>query len=125
MDGSARNDIKKLRSRNGVMITLDDANGREKLVLETPGGQKVTLEDGPGKIEIADSNGNTVTLNSSGVSVQSGGTVQVQASTVTITASSVSVNAGMATFSGTVQAQCFIGTSVIGATYTPGAGNIW
>ncbi len=125
MDGAGRNEVKKLRSRNGVMVTFEDKQSQEKLIIETPGGQKMTLRDGPGSVEIVDSNGNTVTLNSSGVSIQTSGTLQVQASSVTINAGSVSVNAGIATFSGTVQAQTVIATSVVGATYTPGAGNIW
>lgn len=125
MDGAGRNFVKKLRSRNGVAITLDDTDGRETLVLETPGGQKVTLQDGPGQIEVRDSNGNTVTLNASGVAVQSSGAVTVQASSVTITAGTVAVNAGMSTFSGAITAQSVITPSVVGTTYTPGAGNIW
>ncbi len=125
MDGAGKNDVKKLRSRNGVAITLDDTSGQEKLVLETPAGQKVTLQDGPGQIEVADANGNTITLNASGVTVQSSGAVTIQSSTVTITAGSVAVNAGMSTFSGAIQAQSVITTSVVSATYTPGAGNIW
>lgn len=125
MDGAGRNDIKKLRSRRGVTLTLDDTQGREKFVVETPGGQTVTLKDGPGSIEIADSNGNTVTLNTSGVSVQTSANVQVQASAVTVNAGSVSVNTGVATFSGVVQAQTVIASSVVSASYTPGAGNVW
>jgi uncharacterized protein involved in type VI secretion and phage assembly len=125
MDGAEANDIKKIRSRNGVAITLDDKPGQERFVVETPGGQTITLKDGPGSIELADANGNIVTLDPAGVSVQSSGTVQVQASSVTVTASSVTVNSGIATFSGTVQATTVIATTVIGASYTPGAGNIW
>ena len=37
----------------------------------------------------------------------------------------VTVNAGMSTFSGVVQADTAITNSVISASYTPGAGNIW
>jgi hypothetical protein len=37
----------------------------------------------------------------------------------------VSVNAGMSTFSGVVQCDTLISNTVISATYTPGAGNIW
>ena len=125
MDGAGKNYVKKLRSRNGVAITLDDTDGKEALTLETPAGQKITMQDGPAQIEVTDSNGNTVTLNASGVTVQSGGVVTVQGSSVTITAGSVAVNAGMSTFSGVVQAQSVITPSVVGATYTPGAGNIW
>lgn len=119
------NAIKKLRSRNGVTVTLDDTDGQEQLILETPGGQKITLKEGPATVELTDSNGNTVTLASSGVSVQSSGSVEVQASSVTVNAGSVTVNAGTATFSGTVQANTVIATSIVGSTYTPGAGNVW
>ena len=45
-----------LRSRNGVKLTMDDKNGEEKFILETPGGQKITMKDGAGSIEIVDSN---------------------------------------------------------------------
>jgi uncharacterized protein involved in type VI secretion and phage assembly len=125
MDSSGSNEIKSLRSRNGVKVTLDDASGQEKLLLETPGGQMLQLKDGPGVVEISDSNGNSVTLDSGGVTVNASAAVTVQASTVEITAGSVTVNAGMSRFSGCVQADTLIATSVVGTTYTPGAGNIW
>jgi uncharacterized protein involved in type VI secretion and phage assembly len=47
MDGSGNNYKKIMRSRNGVKVTLDDQDGKEKFICETPGGQKVTLKDGP------------------------------------------------------------------------------
>jgi uncharacterized protein involved in type VI secretion and phage assembly len=125
MDSAEKNHIKKIVSRNGVAVTLDDHDGQEQFIVETPGGNSITLKDGPGSIEVKDSNGNTVTLDSSGVSVQTSSTVQVQASSVTVTASDVTVNAGMATFSGTVQCSTLIATSVVGTSYTPGAGNMW
>jgi uncharacterized protein involved in type VI secretion and phage assembly len=125
MDGAGNNFKKKLRSRNGVAITLDDNDGREQLILETPGGQKVTLKDGPGSVVIEDSNGNSVKLESSGITLQSSAKVTIQASTAEITAGSVSVNAGMSRFSGVVQADTVITNSVVSASYTPGAGNIW
>ena len=52
MDGGGKNYKKVLKSRNGVTVTLDDTDGQEKLILETPGGQKLTLKDGPGAITI-------------------------------------------------------------------------
>lgn len=126
MDGSGQNYVKALRSRNGVKITLDDHDGQEQLILETPGGQKVTLKDGPGQIELQDSNGNSVKLETAGVTVTTSAKVTVNAgASVEINAASVTVNAAMATFSGVVQATTVIATSVVGTTYTPGAGNIW
>ncbi len=125
MDGAGNNNIKTLRSRNGVKVTLDDQDGQERLVLETPGGQSVTLKDGPGAIELVDSNGNSVKLETAGITVQASAKVTVSASAVEVSAGMVTVNAGMSKFSGVVQADTVITNSVVSASYTPGAGNIW
>ena len=125
MDGSGRNAKKVLRSRNGVKVTLDDSDGQEQLILETPGGQKVTLKDGPGAIEIVDANGNSVKLESAGITVTSSSKVTVNASTAEISASMLTVNAAMSKFSGCVQADTMLTNSIVSASYSPGAGNIW
>jgi len=125
MDGGGENNIKSIRSRNGVKVTMDDTNGSEALTLETPGGQSMTLKDGPGVVEIVDSNGNSIKLESSGITVTSSAKVTVNASSVEVSAGMVTVNAGMSKFSGVVQADTVITNSVVSASYTPGAGNIW
>lgn len=125
MDGGGENNVKTLRSRNGVKISLDDTSGQESLRLETPGGQTITLKDGPGSIELIDSNGNSVKLESSGITVTSSAKVTINASTVEVSAGMVTVNAGMSKFSGVVQADTVISNAVVSASYTPGAGNIW
>lgn len=125
MDGGGQNNRKVLRSRNGVKVTLDDTSGTEQLILETPGGQKVTLADGPGSILIEDSNGNSARMDSSGITLTAAAEVTVNAASVTVSAATVSVQAGMSTFSGVVQADTVITNSVVSASYTPGAGNIW
>ena len=121
---AAGNNKKLLRSRNGVTITLDDEDGQENFTMETPGGQKLTLKDGPGSVEIADSNGNSVTLESSGITVNASAKVTINASTVEISSGVVTVNAGMSKFSGVVQCDSLITNSVVSNSYTPGAGNI-
>jgi len=126
MDGSGNNYKKILCSKNGVKITLDDTDGQETMILETPGGQKVTLKDGQNSVEIDDSNGNSVTLGTSGITVNASSTVTIQAGgQVEVTASQLTVNAGMSQFSGVVQCDTIIATSVVGTSYTPGAGNVW
>jgi uncharacterized protein involved in type VI secretion and phage assembly len=125
MDGSGNNYKKEIRSRNGVKVTLDDQDGQEKFICETPGGQKLTLKDGPGAVEIVDSNGNSIKLESAGVTVTASAKVTVNASTVEVSASMVTVNAGMSKFSGVVQCDTLISNSVVSSSYTPGAGNIW
>jgi uncharacterized protein involved in type VI secretion and phage assembly len=125
MDGSGNNYKKVLRSRNGVKVTMDDSDGRESFVVETPGGDKITMKDGPGSVEIADSNGNSIKLESSGITINASAKVTINASTMAISAGMLTVDAGMSKFSGVVQADTVISNSVVSASYTPGAGNIW
>jgi len=119
------NNTKLLRSRNGVKMTLDDQSGQESFIVETPGGQKVTLKDGPGSVEITDSNGNSVKLETSGITINASAKVTITGSVVEVSAGIFSVNAGVSKFSGVVQCDTLIANSVISASYTPGAGNIW
>jgi hypothetical protein len=125
MDGAGNNYKKVLCSRNGVKITLDDQDGQEQLKIETPGGQKMTLKDGPGSVEVVDSNGNSIKLESAGITINASAKVTINASQVAVSAGMVTVDAGMSKFSGVVKADTVIANSVISASYTPGAGNIW
>ncbi len=125
MDGAGRNFKKVIRSRNGVKVTLDDTDGQEQFVCETPGGQKVTLKDGPGTVTIEDSNGNSIKLETAGIAVTASAKVTVNASAVEVSAGMVTVNAGMSKFSGVVQCDTLISNAVVSTSYTPGAGNIW
>lgn len=125
MDSDGLNVIKTLRSRTGLKVTLQDTDGQESIALETPGGQQLRLEDGPGSVRIQDSNGNSLTLNANGITVTTAAKIDIEASTVQISSSMVTVNAGMTKFSGVVQADTVISNSVVSSSYTPGAGNIW
>jgi uncharacterized protein involved in type VI secretion and phage assembly len=124
MDGAGKNYKKILKSRNGVKISLDDTDGQEKLILETPGGQKVTLQDGPGSVEIKDSNGNSLKLESSGITITAASKLTINAPQTNVSSGMVSVDAGMSKFSGVVKADTAIAITVVGSTYTPGAGNL-
>ncbi len=120
-----QNKQKVIRSKNGVKLTLEDEDGQEKFITETPGGQKITLRDGPGSITIEDSNGNSIKLESSGITINAAAQINVSASQVSVSAGMVQVDAGMSKFSGVVQCDTLISNTVVSATYTPGAGNIW
>jgi uncharacterized protein involved in type VI secretion and phage assembly len=120
-----RNLRKVIRSKNGVKLTLEDEDGQEKCIIETPGMQKVTLKDGPGEITIEDSNGNSIKLESAGVTITAAAKVTVNAAQVAVSAGMVQVDAGMSKFSGVVQCDTLIATTVVATTYTPGAGNVW
>jgi uncharacterized protein involved in type VI secretion and phage assembly len=125
MDGAGKNYKKMLKTRNGVTVTLDDTDGTEQLMLKTPGGQQLTLQDGPGSITLKDSNGNSVKLDTSGITITAAAALTVNAATASVSAATLSVSAGMSTFSGVVQADTAITNAIISSAYTPGAGNIW
>ena len=92
----------------------------------TPGGVRGTLSDaGGGRIRLQVA-GASIILDSEGITLQTGLKVKIEAGAqVEVSAAMVSVNAGMSRFSGVVQADTLITNSVISASYTPGAGNIW
>jgi uncharacterized protein involved in type VI secretion and phage assembly len=95
------------------------------ITLKTPGGAMITItDDSGGKIELTASK-NTLTIDSSGITLKTSSTVSVQASTTKVESGQVKVDAGMSTFSGMVKCDVLKATSVIGETYTPGAGNVW
>lgn len=125
MDGGGDNNIKSLSSRSGVKITLDDSPGDPRLTLETPGGCKVELGDATGQIDIEDNNGNRIRLDATGVTVETAGKAKIAASQVELDSAQLTVTAGMSIFGGVVQCDTMIANSVVAASYTPGAGNIW
>ena len=84
------------------------------------------LATGPSApVEIADENGNSIRLTSSGIEINGAAEVRVTTSTIKVTAGSLKVDAGMSEFSGVAKASTLIADSVIAASYSPGAGNIW
>jgi uncharacterized protein involved in type VI secretion and phage assembly len=124
MDGAGSNSIKAIRTRSGVQITFNDAQGNETLVLQTPGGQKVELGGGKA-IHIEDGNGNSVNLDPTGITINAAARVAVNCSSAQINAGMLEVNAGMAKFSGVVECDTLITNKTISASSAPGAGNIW
>jgi uncharacterized protein involved in type VI secretion and phage assembly len=125
MDSAGNNYLKTILSRQGVRITLDDTDGAVKLRLETPGGNSIILDDGARSIVAQDSNGNSIKMETSGITVTAAAKVTVNAATVEITAGQVTVNAALSKFSGMVQCDVLQTNLVISTAYTPGAGNVW
>jgi uncharacterized protein involved in type VI secretion and phage assembly len=120
-----QNNLKVLRSRRGVKITLDDHDGNVKLILETP-HRTITLDDGASKLEIGDDQGNSIKLEASGITITTSGQFQVNASSVTLGAGTITGNAGEAKFTGLLVASSSVQTpSITAGSYSTGAGNIW
>ena len=76
-------------------------------------------------VNIGDENGNSVKVGATGITNTAIATCQTTASTMYTQAAALNVNAGMSRFSGTVQYDTIIASSVVGSSYTPGAGNVW
>ena len=115
----AANDKRLIRTRSGSLLEFDDSGGAETVTLSTQSGHKLVLGNAPNEVRFTHSNGCTVKMNAAGqVSITATATVEVNAA-------AVNVHAASAIFDGLVQCQTLITNSVVSASYTPGAGNVW
>jgi uncharacterized protein involved in type VI secretion and phage assembly len=123
----ANNGRRSIVTRSGARIVIDDTSGDSVIRLETANGQHVTLDDGaPNSVTISDQAGNTIELSAAGVSVAGAASVELAAAgTVTVSAARISLQSGIVDVSGTLKCSTMIADSVIAASYTPGAGNVW
>ena len=107
----------------GIKVLLDDQN--PKVEIKTPAGYHLTIDDqGSGSITI-EKGSEKIEMNAEGIKLSTATKVKVEAAQVDVSASLVQVNAAMSKFSGVVQCDTLISNTVVAATYTPGAGNIW
>jgi len=115
-----------ITGKNGTRVAIvEESSGQEKVEIETPAGVKATLTDESGGKITLEAAGNTVTMDTQGVTVQASAKVKVSAAQVEVSAGMVKVDAGMSQFSGVVKCDTLITNSVVSTSYTPGAGNIW
>lgn len=121
----SNNNLKTILSRAGIRISMDDSDGAVKLTLSTPGGHSLVFDDGDRSVTAADSGGNVIKMNSSGISISAPSKIKMDAAQIEASAGMVTVNAGMSKFSGVVQCDTLITNAVISSSYTPGAGNVW
>ena len=126
--GGSRNRIDRwtIVGKAGTRIAIVEENEAEATIsFKTPGGVSGELTDkSGGKIEFKAA-GTTITIDTSGVSIQTPSKVKVQASQVEVSAGMVKVDAAISKFSGVVKCDVLQATTVVASTYTPGAGNIW
>jgi len=89
-------------------------------------GHQATVEAVGGALRVSTTAGQQVNLLPSGaIEVTSPAAVAVSAAQCTLSAGMLVVDAGMSKFSGVVKCDTLITNSVISASYTPGAGNIY
>jgi uncharacterized protein involved in type VI secretion and phage assembly len=116
-----------IKGTHGTQISIvEESASTAKVHFETPNGVKGTLTDeSGGSIKFEDTAGNSITIDSQGISLEATAKVKIQASQVEVTAGMVKVDSAMADFSGIVKCTVLQATTVAGTSYTPGAGNVW
>lgn len=71
------NNIKGIYLKSGIKL---EVNEEDKIItLETPGSNKLILNDKDGKFEIDDSNGNQIVMDNKGITIKSAGNVSIEA----------------------------------------------
>jgi uncharacterized protein involved in type VI secretion and phage assembly len=99
-NADGENNIRKIRSRSGHEVTLDDTSGAEKVEITTNAGHSVVLDDSTGgeKIQIKDKTGkNTIEFKSvpGDINIKSNLNVNVESKMITIKGTgNVTVEAG-------------------------------
>lgn len=78
-DPTADNDQKGYVSRSGITLRFDDKD--KIVVLETPGGNRITLSDKDGSLVLEDKNGNKLAMDKDGIALTSVKAVSVKAKT--------------------------------------------
>ena len=94
------NDKKGFTTRSKMHISFDDHT--KTIIIDTPAGNSITLDEGSTKIEIKDQNNNKITMDTSGIKVESPLNIEIKAgadltmsaaASLTISAASLSVKA--------------------------------
>jgi len=100
-----------------IRMSTTDASGRDIASCEIS-------RERNGHIEL-NAGGSKLRIDQNGVSIETSGELNARASSTALRSSTVDVTAAQSSFSGQVTATTVQSSSIIGATYTPGAGNVW
>jgi uncharacterized protein involved in type VI secretion and phage assembly len=71
------NHEKGLVTRSEMKFIFDD--DKKSVVIETPAGKKITVNEDAGIIQLEDENSNIVTLNADGINIESGADLTIKA----------------------------------------------
>jgi hypothetical protein len=101
-------------------------SGPDDVMVAGAGGHRLVLGGSGGEVSLLHSSGSTVRFEAGGdVTVTATSKVRASAAAVEVTAGIVTIDAGVVRVSGVLQCDTVVATSVVAASYTPGAGNIW
>jgi uncharacterized protein involved in type VI secretion and phage assembly len=111
-----------IKTQAGSTLVFDDS--APSISITTPHNNSIVLTDAGDTCTVTVGS-TTIQVTTTGVTITTSSSIQLQTSSMTVNASSVNVNAAMSQFSGIVQCDTLIANTVVGTSYTPGAGNIW
>jgi len=106
----------------GTRVAIVEQGGGARIVLETPRGNRVRVDDSAGTVELRQG-GSRVTLNAGGITLDSH-TVTINAPTFSLSGAVATFDTPLATFSAFLSCQVMQSTTVVASAYTPGMGNM-
>lgn len=110
---------------SAVIPTNSNRTTNATEIIRTTGGVQILLTDSPPTISLDTQTGTKIVMGATGVNIVSAGAnIRIEGGVVTIEASLIKLEAGIVT-ARMIQCDTIVAGSVIGASYTPGAGNIW
>ena len=111
LTASNDNPEKGFITRSEIKFVFNDQ--KKSVVLETPGGKKITVDDDAGEIKLEDENSNVIKMNADGIKMESNGKISLKAAQdLTIEGMNVSIKAS-AQFKGEGSAGAEISTSAV------------
>lgn len=111
--------------RAGSRIVIDEsAEGSEAIVLETPAGVKIEIQDSGNRIELING-AMSIKMENSNIDIDCPADVTISCSTATISATRLECTAAFSNFAGTINCERLTTSSVVSPMYTNGAGNVW
>ncbi len=78
-------DIQSMMTQSGLTVAIHDSDDEKKIIIKVPSGDKensIIIDDK--SVAVADSNGNTIIMDDSGIQIKSGRNIRIEANTVTI-----------------------------------------
>lgn len=100
-----------------IRLSTHDASGRDVAFCQISRAEN-------GHIELS-AGGSRLRIDQSGVTIETNGDLSARANATALRSSTVDVTSAQSSFSGGVTAASVTTPSVVGSTYTPGAGNVW
>ncbi len=116
------------RQASVLQLQRQHGNSAVMRMLQAQHGGAVQREDGEGMVDpaAAPAAAAPTEINAGGnlVRVTDGG-VEITGASVAINAATLTANTAFSRFNGVLQTDTLVANSVVGSSYTPGAGNIW